>query len=359
MQADLGAIRRASANPMSFLFAMSTTFKSFFIWLCFAPFFLMIGCAMHPHSDEGRFLNQAPGLLVGFDTMRYREFAADQTVRMTIDQASATHATEDGQRHFQAVALPAGAGQRTLWFESDLHSGIAVSDLGLRVPVFTFLDEKKNVLVRANAERMDSSSRLGSPIFVGAVPIPRDARHLVVHIAHSRLAPSLQPRSLTSSSDRNDWIFALLTLKVLNHGMATVIDTGMPEEVGKGRIFFLSSIDGNTIGNARGETTRASQGRGFYLQMVMPTRYVPARPMKVLLAAEHITAAPIQAIAASIAGTYFSVEAELDFAPEHGKKYVVKGSLVKDASSVWIEDNETGEVVTKKGTSADRPVRKR
>jgi hypothetical protein len=53
-----------------------------------------------------------------------------------------------------------------------------------------------------------------------------------------------------------------------------------------------------------------------------------------------------------MAGTFWSVEAELDFTPEADKVYVVKGKLEKDASTVWIEDAVSGQPVTIRGTSS-------
>jgi hypothetical protein len=128
--------------------------------------------------------------------------------------------------------------------------------------------------------------------------------------------------------------------------VAAVEDTGRPEDGTKSQIFALVQIDGQRIDNAFVASGRASSGRGFALTTVYSTRLVPIKPMKASLRASHTTAAPILAIASQLAGSFYSVEGEVDFTPEAGRKYLVKGELTKDKSSVWIEDAESGKPVT-------------
>jgi hypothetical protein len=127
---------------------------------------------------------------------------------------------------------------------------------------------------------------------------------------------------------------------------ATVVDTGTSEDGTKARLYALVAIDGNGIRNAFSASAEASAGRGATIVTVYPTRKVPVRPMKLKLRASHATGAPIHAIASQMAGTWFAVEGIVDFTPEAGRTYVVKGELGKEKSSVWIEDKETGKPVT-------------
>jgi len=130
--------------------------------------------------------------------------------------------------------------------------------------------------------------------------------------------------------------------------VATVSDSGFSEDGSKAQLFVLSDVDGNRIATSIGASAQASQGRGFALTIDIIQRQVPAKPMKVGLRATHITAAPIQAIASQMAGTFFSVEGAVDFSPKPNGKYVVKGELKKEGSSVWIEDSDTQLPVTEK-----------
>jgi len=70
--------------------------------------------------------------------------------------------------------------------------------------------------------------------------------------------------------------------------------------------------------------------------------------MKVKLLATHITPAPIQALVSHAAGTFFAVEGVVNFNPQPNGRYVVKGELKKDRSSVWLEDANTNQPVTEK-----------
>ncbi|HTE14881.1 MAG TPA: hypothetical protein VK642_07365 [Burkholderiales bacterium] len=130
--------------------------------------------------------------------------------------------------------------------------------------------------------------------------------------------------------------------------VALVADSGVPESGTRARIFALMEIDGNKITNAFSASANASQGQGFRLTTKFVSRPLPARPMKVKLLASHTTAAPIHALFSQAAGNFFSVEGVVDFVPEPGGEYVVKGDLKKDGSSVWIEDIRTKQPVTQK-----------
>lgn len=123
---------------------------------------------------------------------------------------------------------------------------------------------------------------------------------------------------------------------------AVIADSGISEDGTKAQLFALMEVDGNRVGNAFGASAAASHGRGASLTTVYPQRAVPARPMKLLIRGSHATGMPIHAIASQIAGTFFSVEGTVHFTPEAGRRYVVRGDLKKDKSSVWIEDAETG-----------------
>jgi len=130
--------------------------------------------------------------------------------------------------------------------------------------------------------------------------------------------------------------------------IATITDSGHAEDGSKAQLFALTDIDGNHIMNSFWASANASEGRGFSLTVVISERKIPAKPMKATLKASHTTAAPIHAIASKMAGTFFSVEGTADFEPKPNGKYVVKGELSKGGSSVWIEDLDTGQIVSQK-----------
>jgi len=129
---------------------------------------------------------------------------------------------------------------------------------------------------------------------------------------------------------------------------ATISDSGIVESQSKAQLFAVTAIDGNPIANSFGATAHASAGQGLRIIKSLVERQVPAHAMKITLEASHTTGAPIHALFSQAAGTFFSVKGTLDFTPKPGGKYVVKGELKKDGSSVWLEDAETHQLVTEK-----------
>lgn len=127
---------------------------------------------------------------------------------------------------------------------------------------------------------------------------------------------------------------------------ATIHDSGFSEDSTKAQFFAVVAVNGQSISNAFGDSTQASAGRGAQLRTIYTYRDVKAEPMKLTLRGSHATGAPIHAMASQMAGTFFTVEGVVDFTPQAGATYVVKGELSKAQSSVWIEDMATKQKVS-------------
>ena len=117
---------------------------------------------------------------------------------------------------------------------------------------------------------------------------------------------------------------------------ATLQDSGAAESDSKGRVFAALEIDGERVNNSLRETRLASQGRGFSLSFRLTDREVLAKKLKVKLIGTHIVAAPIHEIASRAAGTFFSIEGEVELIAEAGEAYIVTGNLSKEKSCVWV-----------------------
>lgn len=128
--------------------------------------------------------------------------------------------------------------------------------------------------------------------------------------------------------------------------VATVEDSGFSEDETRARLFGLVAIDGRVIENTFSASAGRSRGEDAELTTVFPDRPVPIRRMMVTLRGSHASGAPLHAMAARVAGTFFSVEGTVEFTPMTGRRYRVTGRLDKERSSVWIEDMATGEPVT-------------
>jgi hypothetical protein len=129
---------------------------------------------------------------------------------------------------------------------------------------------------------------------------------------------------------------------------AHISDSVQPRSSSVANVYAVVEVDGRGIANTFGASARASQGQGFQLTTLTVDRYIPAAPTKLKLRAHPVTGAPVQTMAMQMAGTYFKVEGEVDFAPRPGARYVVRGELKKEGAAVWIEDLDTGQAVTER-----------
>ncbi len=113
---------------------------------------------------------------------------------------------------------------------------------------------------------------------------------------------------------------------------------------GKANMFYLLAIDGEQVRRTNfSATANRYSGAGIGFEPVQVDREVPARPLKVKLRGATYHAAPIGAIF----GKSLSVEGVVDFKPAPDGRYVVRGKLAPNGSSIWIETVD-GRVVTQK-----------
>ena len=129
---------------------------------------------------------------------------------------------------------------------------------------------------------------------------------------------------------------------------AKIYDSMMKVDSSKGDFCVLETLNGDRIANSIGETLDRGRGKGLTLYPWVTDRRIPSLPAKAGLRCQTVHAAPIQALL----GKVRSVSGVVDFSPKDEGRYVVKGDLKESGSSVWIEDKDSGEIVTEKVTSA-------
>lgn len=132
---------------------------------------------------------------------------------------------------------------------------------------------------------------------------------------------------------------------VISGPRATIADSGRGESRAKGQLFVLAAIDGQPIDDSLAATRRATLDPEM-LTMVISERDIPARPMKATLLASHITSAPVFTTTSQLNGTFQTLRGTVDFSPKQHGHYVVKGELRRGGSSIWIEDADTGQIVS-------------
>jgi hypothetical protein len=113
----------------------------------------------------------------------------------------------------------------------------------------------------------------------------------------------------------------------------------------KADYFFLFKYNGTSIRQTYDVSIDNSRGNGFLLlPPEVIERDVPAVEGRYYLIGRTHYAAPIQELAHGV----YMVKGELNFTPQAGEVYVVRGSLAASLAEVWIENAVTGKIVSNK-----------
>lgn len=119
---------------------------------------------------------------------------------------------------------------------------------------------------------------------------------------------------------------------------ANIADTWSLDANERDQVFAVLELDGKPIVNAVENTRSASQGRGFQVVKRDASRDVPAGKLKLKIVGTHFSSAPIAEIARRAAGTFQSIEGEVDLLALDGERYKVTGELSKAGSCVWVAE---------------------
>ena len=128
---------------------------------------------------------------------------------------------------------------------------------------------------------------------------------------------------------------------------AVVRDSISNVQPSSGDYFFVYRVDGYEVANALFETqtgNRVDPVLSAPSQLLDPTvveRTLQARRTRLTLVGASTYATRDRAIASPL----YTIVADLDFAPEAGQTYVVKGALAAEQSTLWLENAATGAIV--------------
>lgn len=128
---------------------------------------------------------------------------------------------------------------------------------------------------------------------------------------------------------------------------ATIKDTASKTGAVKAEAFQVTKIEGETEGNSPLATP---YGGGMVVTLRDSSRRVPAgSPITLTISGGDIYAADGAALFNMISGNMKkSVSGDVVFTPKANGVYKVTGFAGKQSSSVWIEEESSGRVVTKK-----------
>jgi hypothetical protein len=126
--------------------------------------------------------------------------------------------------------------------------------------------------------------------------------------------------------------------------VATIKDSFTSLDHSTANVFYLGKLDGREIDESLGATRAASSGHGASLTPIALERKVPAQAATFHIIGRTTHAAPIQ----SLTQAEYQVVGDIHFTPQADRIYVVRGELDQSHSVVWIEDEQSHEVIDKK-----------
>ena len=125
--------------------------------------------------------------------------------------------------------------------------------------------------------------------------------------------------------------------------LALLSDTANSISSSKAHYFQLVKVDGRSVETSTMYALEKNYGRGLSMTAFTTGRKIPVG--KSVLSIEGVTyfAAPILALK----GGNYSVRGEVEVEIKAEETYFVKGTLSKNHSAVWVENNQ-GNIVSKK-----------
>ncbi|NJM38938.1 MAG: hypothetical protein HC845_14310 [Akkermansiaceae bacterium] len=128
---------------------------------------------------------------------------------------------------------------------------------------------------------------------------------------------------------------------------ATLKDSSIATHFAKAAVFKVAEIEGKT---PKSSPMATPYGGGMGVTLRESSRPVPAgKPITISLSAGDSYAADGAQLADKLMGRQNAyASGNLTFTPKAGQSYRVKGTLAKEVSSVWLEEDGSGALVGKK-----------
>lgn len=138
------------------------------------------------------------------------------------------------------------------------------------------------------------------------------------------------------------WLLAACATPAIPQGYdgprAVITDTAVP----RGRIgadhFMLIRIDGRDLSSSTARFARTEYPADSPMMPVTLEREVPAQAAVFALRGRTVYRTP----ALSFGNDVYQITGEVAFAPQPGRRYLVRGEMNDSGSAIWVEDAESG-----------------
>ena len=117
------------------------------------------------------------------------------------------------------------------------------------------------------------------------------------------------------------------------------------------RFFVVAAVDGQTIPNAVYTSGRLGMGFQTTVLPYIIARHVEVKRARYTLLGTDVFQTPFSHLVNKARGRVQRIEGDVTFEPKPGVIYRVNGELSAERSAIWIEEFETGLVVSERITS--------
>jgi len=119
-------------------------------------------------------------------------------------------------------------------------------------------------------------------------------------------------------------------------GVAEIADSFQRQSKSRATFYYIYSSNEIKIENALSKSAYLSEGQGAKLTAVNVVRSAPAQPLNLVVKAVSYNPMPFASMLSNKKN--LSIEEQLTFTPEQGKKYIVRGVLNAEEQVIWVEE---------------------
>ena len=311
---------------------------------------LLSGCASVDQMQQKLAQSSAPQA-ASITEMPFEPLNTGVEQSVVFGEKTPTFQFPHGRGYYAAFALAESGQPRLVTLKTALSSSYLPS-ASILVPNLWVLNKDKQPIAKVENYRIETDSNFFTgTTYYADVPIQPEAAFLVAYAA-----PTHADNIYAYSDNGTEYALplapagkfqikagSLLPLET-NFSKVTIKDSVQVHAYDKADFFYVESIDGKPIKHSLQRSMQLNRGKGFRMDPYVIDRQVPTnKPIKLVLAAKTHYGAPIQELLNKV----YQVKGEISFVPEQGKKYAVVGELGEE-SSVWLEDEETHQVMDKK-----------
>lgn len=283
--------------------------------------------------------------------MNFMPISATAEQAVVFNEKTPFYMFEKGKSFYSAISLPEPRQPRFLNVKAYL-TGIYLPSAAILIPNFLLLDADKKIIGKFENYRLKSVSDFWKGSYYSSqLALPANAFYIVAYAASEQT-----PEAKVYSENGTEYVLPLspagefkLSLGEplpLNYDFSSIIikDSAEILDTDKVNFYYVKKIDNEVSENNLDNSVKLNRGRGMRISPYEFDRELPLKNVKLTIAGKLQYGAPIQ----ELLNKAYEIEGTINFIPEKNRKYVVKGELNQNYQAVWLEDEESHQVMDKK-----------